>query len=98
MIFVMHILPKILLVEDERSIAEALCHALQNNYQVDVAVTGRLALYKADINRYDIVILDLNLPDLPGTVICQQLRERGLKAPIMILTADDQVLSKIKLL
>jgi len=91
-------LPDILLIEDDRSIAEALTHALQNSYQLDVANTGRDGLYKADINNYDFIILDLNLPDLPGHVICQQLRERGFKAPIVVLTADNQVLSKIKLL
>ena len=91
-------MPDILLIEDDRSIAEALTHALQNSYQLDVANTGRDGLYKADINNYDFIILDLNLPDLPGHVICQQLRERGFKAPIVVLTADNQVLSKIKLL
>jgi DNA-binding response OmpR family regulator len=94
----MPILPNVLLIEDDRGIAEALSHALQNSYQIDTADTGRAGLYKADINNYDIVILDLNLPDLPGHVVCQQLRERGFKAPIMVLTADNQVLTKIKLL
>src|SRR4051794_18615186 len=94
----MQILPRILLIEDERCIAEALVHALQNNYDVDVAPTGRSGLYKAEINSYEVVILDLKLPDLPGNVICQQLRERGFKPPILVLSADNEVLSKIKLL
>jgi two-component system OmpR family response regulator len=94
----MSILPNVLLIEDDRGIAEALTHALQNSYRLDVAETGRAGLYKADVSSYDIVILDLNLPDLPGGVVCQQLRERGFKAPIMVLSADNQVLSKIKLL
>jgi DNA-binding response OmpR family regulator len=94
----MPILPKILLIEDDRCIAEALAHALQNHYELDAASSGRAGLYKADINNYDVVILDLNLPDLPGTAVCQQLRERGFRTPIMVLTADNQVLSKIKLL
>ena len=91
-------LPKVLLVEDDRSIASALAHALQSTYDIDIAATGRLALYKADSEQYDIVTLDLNLPDLPGTVICQQLRERGLTAPILVLTGESRVMSKINLL
>jgi two-component system OmpR family response regulator len=94
----MAVLRRILLIEDEKGIAQALVHALHNNYEVDLAATGRTALYKADINSYDIAILDLKLPDLPGIVICQQLRERGFTAPIMVVSADNQVLSKIKLL
>src|SRR3954470_20329952 len=94
----MQFLPKVLLIEDDRTIAGALVIALQNSYAVDVAACGRTALYKADIEPYDIIILDLNLPDMCGTVICQQLRERGLQAPILILTADCNVLNKIKLL
>jgi DNA-binding response OmpR family regulator len=91
-------LPKVLLVEDDRSIASALAHALTNSYDIDIAATGRLALYKTDIEIYDIIILDLNLPDMSGTDICSLLRERGFSSPILILTGNDNVMTKIKLL
>jgi two-component system OmpR family response regulator len=91
-------LPKILLVEDDRSIAAALKQALQNSYHVDTVLTGRLALYKTDTETYDLIVLDLNLPDMPGLAVCQQLRERDIRAPILILTAVCEVMSKIKLL
>jgi two-component system OmpR family response regulator len=91
-------LNSILLVEDDYNIAEALSQALNNNFDVDIAPTGRIAIYKADINHYDLIILDLNLPDMTGLTICQLLRERGTTAPILILTANSGVLSKIKLL
>lgn len=90
--------PKILLVEDDRSIASALSHALQVVYETDIAVVGRLAIYKTDREHYDAIVLDLNLPDLSGMAVCQQLRERGCSAPILILTADVEIMSKITLL
>ena len=91
-------LTKILLVEDDRSIAGALAQALRSTHDVDVAGTGKLALYKADIEDYDAIVLDLNLPDFSGTIVCQQLRERGCQAPILILSGESRVLTKINLL
>ncbi len=96
--FAMQSLPKILLVEDDRPIANALVLTLQSSYETDVAASGRLALYKSDLQPYEIIVLDLNLPDLSGMEICQQLRERGVRAPILILTGECGVLSKINLL
>jgi DNA-binding response OmpR family regulator len=92
------LLPKILLIEDDRSIASALAFALKNTYDVDVAATGRLAIYKTDMQHHDIIVLDLNLPDVSGMIICQQLRGRGLRTPILILSGDDRILTKINLL
>jgi DNA-binding response OmpR family regulator len=91
-------LPKILLIEADRSIASALAYALKSTYDVDNAATGELALYKTEILLYDIIVLDPNLPDIPGMVICQQLRNRGLRTPILILSGDNKALSKIRLL
>lgn len=91
-------LPKILLVEDDRNIANALAHALRSTYDVDSATSGKLAIYKTDMQHYDIIVLDLSLPDMPGIVICQQLRDRGLRTPILILSRDDKTLTKINLL
>ena len=91
-------LPKLLLIEDDRGIAVALRQALADTYAIDLAPTGKSGIYKADTGDYAAIILDLNLPDLPGLTICQQLRERGAKAPILIVTAENKVLTKINLL
>lgn len=91
-------LSKVLLVEDDRSIAGALAQALHESYDIDVASTGKLALYKTDTERYETIVLDLNLPDTSGIFICQQLRERGVSAPILILSGETKVLTKINLL
>jgi DNA-binding response OmpR family regulator len=94
----MQILPKVLLVEDDRSIATALAQVLQTNYQPTVAATAQAAVYKADSGHYDIILLDLNLPDMPGAEVCRQWRERGLETPILVLTADTHTLTKVNLL
>lgn len=91
-------LPKILLIEDDRSFAGALAHALHNTYDVDVADSGKLAVYKIDSEPYDIIVLNPDLPDIAGILFCQQLRERGLRTPILILSANHKTLTKVHLL
>jgi two-component system OmpR family response regulator len=90
--------PKILLVEDDRYIASTLATALKSSYDLEISGNGKLALYKADITKYDAVILDLNLPDISGLDVCRQLRERGIQAPILILSGESRILTKINLL
>jgi DNA-binding response OmpR family regulator len=91
-------LQTVLLVEDDRSIAGALAQALRNIYDIDVANSGKLALYKTDNQIYDLIVLDLNLPDLSGMSVCQQLRNRGVSAPILVLSGESRILTKINLL
>ena len=94
----MYSLPKILVVDDDQGLSQTLSQALQTLYDVETANTGKLGLYKADSEKYEIIILDLNLPDISGFIVCQQLRERGLSAPILILSGESRVLTKINLL
>lgn len=90
--------PKVLLVEDDRNITSALSQALQSAYELDIAVAGRPAIYRTDRENYEAIVLDLNLPDISGMAVCQQLRERGCSSPVLILTGDASVMSKITLL
>ncbi len=94
----MYSLPKILVVDDDQGLSQTLSQALQTLYDVDTANSGKLGLYKADSEKYEAIILDLNLPDISGFIVCQQLRERGLSAPILILSGETRVLTKINLL
>lgn len=94
----MHFLPRLMLVEDDSNIAKALALALRNSYIVDIISSGRQAIFKADSQHYGAIILDLNLPDIPGIQVCQELRNRGITAPILILSGESQVLTKINLL
>ncbi len=79
---------RLLLVEDEEDLADALVRGLrQEGYAVDVAFNGREGWELADVNGYDILLLDLNLPDIDGLAICQRLRKTHPSLLILILTA-----------
>ena len=79
---------RILLVEDERSAAQMLAKGLQERaYAVDIATDGEDALYRASINDYDLIILDVMLPGRDGLEVCRALRACGSALPILMLTA-----------
>jgi len=82
---------KILLVEDNQTIAKQLVEFLSaQQWQLDYAHTGKLALTLATSNVYDLVLLDLNLPDIDGLEVCQQIKAQSEKIPaILMLTARD---------
>ncbi len=87
---------RLLLVEDERDIQAFLAQALaEAGYRVDVAVDGRMAEELAAANPYDILIVDLGLPDQDGIDLITRLHSMGLKSPVLILSArrslDDRV-------
>lgn len=89
---------RILIIEDEAGIAVALYTALiKIGYVVDTAKTGHSGLRKAAAKKFDIIILDLGLPDMSGLTVCKQLRSNGLKTPIIVLTAENSVRSKVSL-
>jgi two-component system OmpR family response regulator len=94
----MSLLPKLLVVDDDSSLAKALQLALHDSYDMDVALNGIQALFKTDNQHYGAIILDLNLPDMAGLVVCQELRSRGVSAPILVLSGEARVLTKINLL
>ncbi len=89
---------KLLLIEDDPAIALPLSQALVSSYVVDVVTTGEAGLTKAATSAYTAILLDLNLPDMPGLSVCQQLRQQGCVVPVIILTGETKVMSKIKLL
>ena len=79
--------PRILFVEDEPSIAEPFSQALSRaGFDPSVAATGADALVMAERLQPDLVLLDLNLPDIDGRDVCRELRRRG-DIPIVMLTA-----------
>jgi two-component system copper resistance phosphate regulon response regulator CusR len=83
---------RVLIVEDERKLAQVLSSALQaEHYDVVVAATGEDGFYRANAERFDLVVLDLMLPGRSGLEILQTLRQRRIEAPVLILTARDGV-------
>jgi DNA-binding response OmpR family regulator len=82
----------VLIVEDERRIAAYVKRGLEEEgYAVDVAYDGREALGWAGGVPFDAIVLDVMLPGLDGLSVCRGLRERGVKSPILMLTARDAV-------
>jgi DNA-binding response OmpR family regulator len=79
---------RILLVEDERKVASYIARALkENSYTVDVAESGEKALELGSDVSYDVVLLDVSLPDLSGIEVCRESRQRGKESPVLMLTA-----------
>jgi len=87
---------RILLAEDDPRIAQFVAKGLREQaYAVDVAANGNDALYHADINSYDLVILDVMIPGRDGFEVCRGLRKSGKRMPILMLTARDAVEDRI---
>jgi len=87
---------RILLVEDESSAARMLAKGLREQaYAVDVAADGEDGLYRASINDYDLVILDVMLPRKDGFDVCREMRVAGSAVPVLMLTARDAVADRI---
>jgi DNA-binding response OmpR family regulator len=81
---------RILVVEDEKRLAELLRDGLsREGFAVDVAHDGRDGLWLATENAYDVIVLDVLLPELNGYNVCTRLREAGVWTPILVLTAKD---------
>ena len=79
---------RVLIVEDEELIAQSIHDSLTaEGYAVDRAVDGVTALWKATEQTYDAILLDIMLPEMNGFVVCQQLRQRGVTTPIMMVSA-----------
>ena len=86
---------RLLVVEDDPSIAEPLRAGLRREgFDIDLVATGAAAL-AAD--EYDLVLLDLGLPDIDGTDVCRQLRQRS-KVPIIVVTARGDEIDRVVLL
>ena len=87
---------RLLLVEDDEGIIRFLEKGLREaKYAVDVARDGDDALYKASLNEYDIIILDIMIPSRDGLEVCRELRNWGSKVPVIMLTARDDVRDRV---
>ncbi len=83
---------KILVIEDDNKIADAIKKGFeQESHVVDVAYDGITGNDYALSEEYDVVVLDIMLPDIDGITICKNIRHENIKTPIIMLTARDQV-------
>ena len=87
---------KILLVEDEKRMAQALCQILRlENYEVDHCADGLSGLEAIETDIYDIIILDVMLPKMNGFDIAKKTRQKGIRTPILMLTAKSELDDKV---
>ena len=87
---------KILLVEDEKRMAQALCQILRlENYEVDHCADGLSGLEAIETDIYDIIILDVMLPKMNGFDIARKTRQKGIRTPILMLTAKSELDDKV---
>jgi two-component system alkaline phosphatase synthesis response regulator PhoP len=87
---------RLLVVEDERSLAATLSDRLvAEGYAVEVSPTGEAALEALASSPFDLVLLDVMLPGMDGFGVCMELRRRGFDLPVLMLTARAEVREKI---
>jgi two-component system alkaline phosphatase synthesis response regulator PhoP len=86
---------KILLVEDEPKVCELIkAYLVKDGYDVVIAGDGKTAIEQAQIYKPDLILLDLNLPELDGLEVCRTIRKQS-NVPIIMLTARDEEVDKV---
>lgn len=79
---------KILIIEDEQKVANFISKGLEEEgFNTDVAYDGHIGLKKAAMHKFDLILLDLNLPGMNGFEVCKKLRAQKKETPVMMLTA-----------
>ena len=87
---------RILVVEDELKVANALREGLQGErYDVVVERTGESAFFRVTTEQFDAILLDLTLPGRDGLEILKTMRDRGIKTPVLVLTARDTLQDRV---
>lgn len=87
---------RILIIEDEKKVARALCDGLtREQFSPTIAGTGEEGFFLLNAERFDLLILDLNLPGRDGLAVLRTLREKGEDIPILVLTARDTVEDRV---
>jgi DNA-binding response OmpR family regulator len=95
-IFAYDALMRVLIAEDDPGVQRFVAKGLKEQaYAVDTVFSGDEALEQAEINTYDLIILDVMLPGLSGFEVCRRLRENGQRVPVLMLTARDAVEDRV---
>ena len=88
---------RILVVDDDTRLCSIVRRGLlEEAYAVDVAYDGEEGEYMAEVNPYDLIILDIMMPKKDGIQVCRELRARRINTPIMMLTARDAVEDRVR--
>ena len=87
----------ILVVEDERALCDTIVRSLRRQaYSVDFCYNGNKALELIDVERYDLILLDLNLPGTDGMTVLRTLRKTDHETRVLILSARSEVADKVE--
>jgi DNA-binding response OmpR family regulator len=89
---------RILLIEDDNDMAITIQEGLKNDYVFECCRFGKDGENLVRINDYDLVVIDINLPDKNGISVCQTLREEGFSMPILMLTGEFSIQKKVSAL
>ncbi|WP_353948537.1 response regulator transcription factor [Sporolactobacillus sp. Y61] len=87
---------RLLVVEDHKQLLKEIVRLLSEDYQVDAAENGEDALYMAEQDIYDALILDVMLPGMDGFEVTKQMREKNIDTPVIFLTARDALDDRVK--
>jgi len=88
---------RILVVDDDRRLCAVIKRGLlEEGYAVDLAYDGEEGEYLAEVNPYDLIILDIMLPNKDGIEVCRELRAKKINTPILMLTAKDTVEDRVR--
>lgn len=87
---------KLLIVEDDRLLSQALARSLADAYDIDQAFDGEEGLFYAAQDVYDLVVLDVMLPERDGFSVLEALRERDVRTPVLMLTAKGTTADKLR--
>jgi len=86
-------------VEDDRTVGQFVQRGLEEHlYNVDLVGDGKQALDRVSQSNYDLIVLDLRLPEISGVEVLRVLRDRGIETPVLVLTAQDALESKVQAL
>ena len=89
---------RVLIIEDDISLSETIKRALLSHlFNADIAHDGKSGSYTARTNKYNVIILDLILPEKDGVTICKEIREAGISCPIIIMSTQSEIPDKIKM-
>jgi DNA-binding response OmpR family regulator len=87
---------RLLIIEDDMTLANSIGDYLREDFDVDFAYDGEEGLYEAEKDIYDIILLDIMMPEMDGYEVLESLRKEGISTPVIFMTAKDSVDDKIK--
>lgn len=89
---------RILLIEDDKDVAETMKAVLSKHFVVDLSFTGKSGTYKSHLKDYQLIILDYGLPDMDGVEVCTNIRDNNIKTPILFVTGRIRISDKVRAL